>query len=556
MATRHHDDNDPETDDKYYLGEPASAVYEVLTSGREQVLELARIMAELTVPSVFPPDGYKAGDPIPGNNQSVGAQALNTLASKFMFMAFPPGHPIMNLEPVESKMQAEVDANPRLYAQTKLALSRLEVSHRKRFQTTPLATTYEGYLKLLLVAGNGLWKHIKLDEPTFYRPDCYVVSRTPGGHPLVTIHKERVTVVTLDKATREMIRELTPEVFTDGDKKSDWQREVDIYSVCALRVSDGGEKTWCYWQEYEGILIDGSEVETDYEDCPMWPGWLIPVYGSNWGQGYCEAYRGDLFTLESAGSGLNDGGALAAWALLFLKPTARTSLRQVRKAKNLELLSGQADDLSVFRSDKTPDLNWLSQHFAQAARRLGAAFLMKSAVMRDGERVTKEEVQQVGRELDDATGGLHMGVAQGNQRHIIMRAVRLHEEEDDTIPALPRGVVEVSVVTGVDAMGNSGDAQELRELGADINGTFGPGSAAKILNPSDFATRMASYRGIKPDGLVIDQETMDANQKQEQQQALAASVAEKAAGPAAGALAGGMMSPPGAPAEEAPPPLQ
>lgn len=525
--------------EKYTLEQPAEDAYEALCSNRQQVIDTGRLMAELTIPSVFPPDGYRAGDDLPGNNQSVNAHAVNTLASELMFMAFPPGQPVMKLEPVETKMQEQIDKDPELYSRVQLSLSRLELAHRKRFQATPLATAYVGYMKLLIVAGNGLWKHIELDSPTYHRPDCYVVSRARDGHPLVTIHKETVRVTTLEKDIQELVYRETPELVNGNTPE--WEREADLYSVCKL-IREGKSRYWLYWQEYKGRYIKGTGVETDYMDCPMWPGWLIPVYGDNWGRSYCEEYRGDLFTLEAHGSALNDLSALAAWALVFAKPGTRTSLRQVQKARNLEVIPGSAEDLSVFRSEKTGDGQFVAQNFEQAARRIGAAFLVQSAVMRSGERVTKEEVQRVGRQLDRAMGGLYTEIAQGHQRRIIHRAVRLHEEDNEDLPVIPEGVVEIGVITGIDAMGNANEGNELTEFGMTLNQVYGPGSAGKVTHMSDFATRLAATKGIKPDGLVKKQQDIDAADQAEKQQAVQMSMMEKAAGPAAGALAGALAT--------------
>ncbi|WP_298951542.1 portal protein [uncultured Methylobacterium sp.] len=532
----------------FTLGEPAADAYQALQVNRESVNEMARRMAELTIPSVFPPIGYRTGDDLPGNNHSVGAQCVNTLASKLLFMAFPPGQPIAKLEPVVANIQEQIDQDPELYAKVLLGLSQLEMMHRSRLQATQLQPAYVTYLKLLLVAGNALWKHVKLQTPTAHRSDCYVVSRDRTGHPLVTIHHEKVRVTTLPPDVQKAVYEDHPEL---EKVKPEWSREAEIYSVCMLRV-DGDEddedgKSWLYWQETaKGHLIEGTDVETDYDDCPMWPGWLIPVFGDNWGRSYCEEYRGDLYTLEANASALNDGAALAAWALTFVKPGARTSVRQVQKARNLDILAGSAEDVTVFRSEKTADLNFVANTFNAAARRVGAAFLLDSASRREGERVTAEEVARVGRELDQGMGGLYTQIGHGDQRRIIMRAFRLHEEENRKIPALPKGVVDVNVVTGVDAMGQSSEQQNLVNFGKILAEIVGPEAAASILSAGNFATRLAAAFSVKPDGLVKTDEQQAQEQAKAQQQAMAQDLLGKAAGPVAGALAQRL---PGGPAQ-------
>lgn len=527
--------------DKYSLGDQsAEEVYNDLAkNGRQQVIDLGRTLAELTIPSVFPPDNYKTGDPLPGNNQSMGGYAVSTLASELMFMAFPPGQPIARFTPNETKLQAEIDLDPELYSRVQLGLSRLEVLHREALALTSIASTYNHYLCALIVVGNALWKHVKRDSPTFHLPDKYVVLRANDGTPILSILKCPTALATLPKDVQDQIYE-NDETLRESEVP-EFLRSADIYSVCKLKVADNGERTWCYWEEHKGQRIEGSEVETDWDDCPQWPGWMVPVYGQNWGQSYCERYRGDLFLLETHGSALNDLTALAAWALIFAKPGARTSLKQLQKAKNLDMLSGSAEDVTVFRSEKGADGNFVLASFDRAARRVGAAFLVQSAVMRDGERVTKEEVQRVGRQLDRAMGGLYTEVSQSSQRRIITRAIRLNEEELDYLPPLPSDKVTVNVITGVDAMGQSNDADKLMQFGTSLGQIFGPAAVAEGLTFSDFSNRLAAALGIKPDGLVRKKEEVADERQRNQQQMMSADLMSKAAGPAAGAMASALM---------------
>lgn len=528
-----------DTKEPYSLGQNAEDLYGVLAAKRQQVIDMGRRMAELTIPSVFPPDQYKAGDELPGNNQSVGAQAVNNLASKLMFMAFPPGQPMLRFVPVETKLREQIDADPHLYARTNLALSRLEMEHRSRASATALRTAYTGYIKLLLVGGNALWKYLQIDNPTYHAPTHYVVIRAANGHPLVTIHKETFLLETLDAETLEVIKAKTPELFADNDDgKGAWERTADLYSVCRLVGSPTDTKEgrhWEFWVEYKGEVIDGTEFEADYDVPPMWPGWLIPVYGDNWGRSYCEEYRGDLYALEANASSLNDGAALAAWALPFVKPGGLTSIRQVQKADNLTILSGSADDLSVFRSEKIADFRFVQETFSGAARRVSAAFLLQAAIQREGERVTAEEVSRLGQELDTAMGGLYTQIAYDHQRPIIRRFVRLHEDENEDLPVLPEGLVRVEVTTGTDAMGRSHEVTGLRTFAADMKQTFPdePG----LIDPLDYGNRLGSALGVRTEGLMPTREQREQRMAQQQQNAAGMALLDKGTGPAVKGIA-------------------
>ena len=547
------EDND--FNDRFDLGSPAKDVYNTLCMNRQQVVDQGRRMSEITIPSVMPPANYRTGDDLPGTNQSAGALAVNNLASKIMFMAFPPGQPMMRMTPIVQKLQKDIDADPELYARIELALSQLELAHRKKAATINLATAWVGYIKLLLIAGNALWKHIKLCSPTFHPLYEWVCSRDMGGHPLVTIHEQRVRTSTLPRDVQQLIYEEHDELR----KVEEWSREAVIYSICKF-VGSGDEKHeghWEYWEETDkGTLIPGSSVETDYEDCPMWPGWCIPVFGQNWGKAYCEEYRGDFYILESHASSLNDGAALASLALSFVKPGARTSLRQVQNARNLSFLSGSAEDITTFRTDKSADFAFVASNFERAQQRISKAFLDTAASMRQGERVTAEEVERTGQALDQAMGGLYTEIAQGHQKRMVSRFVHLNNEADNNLPVLPPDLVELEVITGVDAMGRSAEIQNLSEYAEDLTKIF-PQQVQTILDPLDYATRSAAARGSQPDGLVKKQSEIDATQQADQQQAQQAATMPKLAAGASGPIAKGIMdrmqAPTGTPANPTPP---
>lgn len=495
---------------------------------------MGRLMAELTIPSVFPPDGYKVGDDLPGNNQSISALAVNTLASNLMFMAFPPGQPIMRLKPVEYKLQKDINEDPKLYATMLLSLSRLELEHREILQTTPLATAYTGYVKVLLIAGNALWRHMALHEPSYHLPTQYTVKRNGTGHPLRTILKETLKLDALDPDWKAQIMPLltadTKNFGPDGKMKKEFEIEVDIYSVCKLHIDPDGERSWLFWQEYKGTHLTGTENESDYDNPPLWPGWLIPVFGQNWGRSYCEEYRGDLYTLEAHASAINDGASLAALSLIFVKPGS-TSVRSVREARNLSTISGNVEDVGVFRSDKTADFNFVMSNYEAVAKRVSAAFLMQQSVQRSGERVTAEEIRRLGQELDKAMGGTYTYMAQGNQKVVIQRAVHLVEDDNPGLPPIPREVVKVEVITGIDAMGQSTEYDNLMEYAQAGLAVF-PSKFEQAHDASNFFMRAAAAKGVKPDGLVLTPEQMDANAQAAQEQAAQQSMIDKGTGPA------------------------
>lgn len=520
----------------YSLGEPAQSVYDTLAMTRQAVIDTARCLAELTIPSLVPPDGWKTGDELPHNNQSLGSRCVNNLAAALLFMAFPPNQPIMKLEAIEYEVQDQVDRDPELWGKMQLALSRLAETHRKRLlSSTTVLSAYTRAIKLLLVAGNGLWKHLKLSSPTVYDPTHYVVKRDALGTPILVIHKECLYLETLAPDFRKQIYEGEPDIR----HQPQWQQVADIYTVCKLDTQADGEQVWHYWQEHKGVLLEGTELETDFDDAPMIPLWMIPVDGQDWGISYCEEYRGDLFAGEAMSSATLDGAALAALSLLFVNPSGRTSLKQVREARNLSVFGGKAEDLTVFRSEKGADFQFVMQVMEHVDKRLSAAFLLNFAIQRNGERVTAEEIRRLGGELDKALGGLYSEKAQRVDKPIVLRFMHLNEAENPKLPKLPKGVVEVQVITGMDALGDNKEFEDLVDFATVLEKLF-PQEAGSILNGVGFATRLAATKGIKPDGVVNSQAQIDQKRQAEQQQAMRQSLVDKGTTPAVKGMADGL----------------
>ena len=183
-----------------------------------------------------------------------------------------------------------------------------------------------------------------------------------------------------------------------------------------------------------------------------------------------------------------------------------------------------------------------------------------ASVMRQGERVTAEEVERTGQDLDQAMGGVYTQIAQGNQRMMVTRFVHLHEEaKPEAIPSPPKDYVHLGLITGIDAMGKSTEVANLKEFGTTINTVFPPNSeSSNILDPFDFASRLASAMSIKPDGLVKDEKTVLAQQAQDKQAAATQentkAAVSGASGPMAQAMAARLAPPQGQPTPQGAPP--
>lgn len=525
----------PTTDAPFTLPTKAEELYDHLTKHRNQVYYNAIDLAAITIPSVMPPIGYRTGMNIDESNQSANAQCVNSLASKLTFMALPPDRPVLKFEPIEHKLGPAIAQNPALWTTIQIGLNALEQEHRTRFETTNMRAAYVGFIKQLLIAGNSLWEHLKLDYPVYHGMQHYVVKRNNQGEQLLVILKRCIPLMDLDEDIRDIVREKSPEKFPK-DARNEYEESVDIYAVCKRCTGADGTHCWEYWEEYEGELIPDTEYESDYETPPLYAAWMIPVYGQNWGRSYCEEYRGDLLKVDSLEKADSDGAAMASLILLFLKAGSRTSQKQIKKAQNMSLMTGEATDLSAFKLDKMEDFKFVGESLTRILQRLGRAFLMVSSVQRQAERVTAEEWKEMAQEIDQSTGGMYSELSQSVQRHVIRRAVALHNEEDKSLPKLPAGIFRVGVITGIEAMGRTVEGQNLMRAVQGVAQLEG-GAGMAYINPQEFVRRVMVAENVKQDGLVLSEQDFQAKKQQATQDAAKQTLLEKGTGPAVAGMA-------------------
>jgi hypothetical protein len=521
---------------EYSLGCPAEEMYEHLAKYRQQVIDTGRRLAKISIPSVFPPDAYHTGDRIGTNNQSFNALCVNTLASKLMFMAMSPFRPILRFQPIEHKLQKDIDRNPHLWSMVQEGLAKLEIEHRQRLEATQVRSKYVGAIKVLLVAGNVCWEHMDIDRPVYHLPTKYVVKRNAKGHPLITIIADTVDYMDLDEDVKELVKSQMPESWAS---KPEYEKECTIYRVCKLvKDPETEDFYWEYWEEFKGKLIPDTEMTAKYEEPPLWPAWMIPVEGQNWGRAYCEEYEGDMLRIEKLEESTNDAGAIASLLWLFLAPGARTSRKQLLKSPNLSVITGSPQDVQAGPdlNNKIRDLQFMDQAVQRTVQRLGRAFLMVSSVQRDAERVTAEEWARMAQEIDEAMGGLYSELGQGFQSTVVRRFVALHNEDSKSLPKLPEGLFRVAIVSAIDSMGRAAEGEALVKTTATVLELFKE-EGGRRLDIGEFIKRLFTSAAVPQQGLVKPEEVVMAERQQEMKAAMMQNVVQAGAGPAAQALA-------------------
>lgn len=529
----------------YSLGQPASDFYETKRKDRTGPVDVARRLADIILPSRFPEETWNSGDELPVTNQSISARCINTLSTKLTSTALPPNLPNATFNPNETSLKDDIDRDPELWAQVQYALSRREEIHRKRLGQTLGRTAYGKVMTLLLLTGNALTLWTDINRPRVYTMHQYVTVRDNDGEALVTVLKDPIVWATADEDIKAAAtnHRLANNV---GAPEDEWDETIDIFHVQKM-VKEGGKKRWLYWQEVEGgHVIADTDTDADYETPTMYPAVINLEAGSHYGLPYALDYEGDHQSVENFSSALQDGAAAAAWFLIMVNPTGTTKIKDVQEADNLSVIPGRAEDITAPIFSKSGDLQIADKQLADAARRLGFAYAMNTAIQRPGERVTREEWVVMSRELNEAMGGLYVDLSQSFQLWFIRRFIFLHiREAGSGLKELPEGLVSIGVVTGLDSIGQTSEHQNLIDWAKEGQEVLTPQGFMQELVPGNFLKRSAALRSVKIDGLIKSADTKAAEQQQAQQAQMQQTVLDKATGPLVkegGAMIQGLMA--------------
>lgn len=494
----------------------AKVVYDRLANERAPYVTRAENNATYTIPAVFPKESDNGSTNYATPYQSVGARGVNNLAAKMLLSLFPVGEPFFKLAINEFALKQVGDTE--VVQQANIGLSLVERVAMRYVEAAAIRpTAYEG-MKQLLVAGNFLW-YMPPGEQVMrlYRLTSYVLERDSNGGVIQGVTKESVAAINLPEDIRALVdsAEDTP------------NKQVDVYTHF---YRDLESDNWLSYQEVEGQVIESTANTFPKDGLPWIPVRLFKIDGESYGRSFVEEYLGDLVSLENLSKSIVEFAQAASKVLFLVEPSGVTQARRLTKAANGSFVAGRKADISVFQMEKYNDFQVAKSTADGIEQRLSFAFLLNSAVQRNAERVTAEEIRFVANELEATLGGVYSVLSSEFQLPMVRRLL-IDLQLTSKIPDLPSDAVEPSVITGLDAIGRGQDLDKLM--------TFMSASSTALqftqgdVNWSNFILRIAEASGIDPQGLLLSpQERQAAAQAQAQQQALMS--AAQAGGAAAG----------------------
>lgn len=173
--------------------------------------------------------------------------------------------------------------------------------------------------------------------------------------------------------------------------------------------------------------------------------------------------------------------------------------------------------MTVLHLDKAQDFQTAKSLRDDFVQQLSFAFLLNTAIQRDAERVTAEEVRYMAQELEQTLGGFYSIMSiELQQPYVKIKIAGL--ERRGQLPKLP-GVKPI-IVTGLEALGRGNDRNKLVRFLTTISQALGPQAVPQFVNVEEVITRIGIADGIDMQGLVKTSEEIAEGMQQAQQQAM------------------------------------
>lgn len=481
------------------------ARYEHLKENREVYLNRARECAKLTIPTLIRPESAGKHTEYPTPYQGVGARGVNNLASKTLLTLFPPNSPFFSMR-VDDFTAVELAQKEGARAEVDEQLGKYERSVMQSIEDSGDRAAHFEALKHLIVAGNVLLYLPKNGGTRVFALDRYVVVRDAMGNLNEAITVESMFFSSLPANIQEMVKEKEPKDETATPKE-----EIEVYT----RFYREGNQIKSY-QEVMGMKVEGSEGQWPVAKSPILALRWTRIDGEDYGRSYVEEYLGDLISLEGLSKALLEGSAASARLVFLLRRNATTKASDVVTAENGAVVHGDPDEIKALQVEKHADFSVAQNQMTSIIERLSYAFLMNSAIQRNGERVTAEEVRFMAGELEDALGGVYSILSQEYQLPYVSRVIdRLTKAR--RLPKLPEGVAKPTIVTGLEALGRGHDLNKY-DMFLKALTPLGPEVLQQYMNVDDYITRIGTSLGIDIDGLIKTKEQITAENEAAQAQ--------------------------------------
>jgi len=474
-------------------------------SDRKPYENRAQKISEVSLPYVFRKEGADGGSELFKTvNQSFNGRQINNLKAKMGMALLPPATSSFRLKPdamgmVQLFTDQEGKVNEEAISIIRQNLSLNTDAINSEIENQQIRSSLFDMLLQQIVVGSVIVEKNERAGITIFPLRSFVVDLDSQGEPLAMCIVENL------------------KMLPKGIEAKEEKETYDLYTLLAL---DKDTNKWIMKQDIDGEAVGEEKTYTDYDALPF------RYFGWNWVQGdayhrpFAEDYYPDMEQINKLGKLNTEGAVIAAKSLLLVDQRGgRTRKADITKAANGDVIDGKADDITAFQFQKNFDFQVSNEREATLKRELMANFLDTGSVQRDAERVTAEEIRVMAQQLEASTlAGVYSKMALKWSKWIVTKVMN---ELKITFDA-----VDVDVLTGLDALGRSQEAQKQDSFMQRVSTL----QLNHWIKENELLQRYASFDGINIVGLLKTQKEvtkeLQAAQKQQTTQELADSTAK------------------------------
>jgi len=478
--------------------------FEKLDGKRNGILNRLERYASWTIPKLFPKKNRDQDtEPLTHGFQSLGAQAVNHLANKLMMSLFAPSRPFFRLEANRKARTAmsEAGVDPKAI-QTQLA--KLEQEASLELDKRSIRARLYDLLKMLIVLGNALMVFDK-DTVRVLTLRNYVVKRDRQGSVSELIIREKIHKSAIKPAALAAVIG-NPEFKPDDDGNC-WE-----YKWVKFNGTKFEETVWLDNVQLPANFSSNYTTEKLPYRAVTWD----LAAGDDYGTGLVEDYEGDFQALSLLSEATIQAAILASEFRWLVNPAGQTSVEDFVASPNGAAIPGQKGDIELISSGVEGTLQTNLNIQQLYINRIGAGFLLQTAVTRQAERVTAEEIRMVAEELEGGLGGGYSRIAVDVQVPVAYWVMELIDK------SIAGSDIEPVIITGLAALSRTGDRDRLLGFGQDISGVLSlPPQILDRLKLSAWIADLAAARGLDPATYVLSEEEYGQMMRMRQQQQLA-----------------------------------
>lgn len=474
-----------------------------LNTKREGFMRRLRGYASVTLPVLLLPDSYdQTSSSIQYDWTSVGAQAVNNLANRFALNLFRPGVPFFRLD-ASPALQAQLVSNGADPTQIREILVEAEQQGMRQMDREALRPEIVSAFEQLIVLGNTLMD--TEDELSFTNIANYVVRRSLKG--------KAVEILTHFKVLKDELEDDVAALITN--KRDD--DEIEYVKHYQLRAG-----RWYLKQYVDQYYAPGKDQQWAEKDFPLHPLTWRLAKGQHYGTGLVEDYSGDFSTLSNLSESEVKLALLMSDYRWLVSYASGTNIEDFKRTRTGDAMMGKPDDVGIVSAGQMgQNLQYVSASVQVVIRRIGAGFMLGTAVTRDAERVTAEEMRQQAQELEVALGGAYSRLAVDMQLPIVgylMAKVKVKVGGTSIQP---------TIVTGMDALSRNAEAQQLDAFIQRVSTMNSiPDDVRARLKLGEILSTMAAASGLPSTRFVLNDQEAAQAQAQAQAQATEAAATQ------------------------------